>query len=110
MNRLQRFGLRTRKFFQLLIQTAGFISTVLTILFALGVTSTTFGFLNHNLFVACTSLLIAICSVLLFILFYTLLEEHLRVSSFTTTCHRYQKYPLPPQGEDVEISVKRDRL
>ena len=106
MGKVHRFGIRTRKFFHLLIQTAGFISAVLTILFALGVTSATFGFLNHNLFAAISSLLVAVFSVLLFILFYTLLEERLKAHPLQPLASDTIKYPPPPQGEDVEILLK----
>jgi hypothetical protein len=109
MSKVQQLGVRTGKFFHLLIQTAGFLATVLTLLTAFGITSAAFGFLTHAPLVAGIGFLIIIFSGILYILFYTLLEGHVVIHSSHSsqpTSTDTLKYPPPPSDEDVEVVLK----
>lgn len=106
MTKLQRLKTRTHKFFRAFIQTAGFLATLLTILAALGITSTALGFFSHELISVITGILVCLAAGLLYILFYTLLEERLNLPAPQSTAQDTKKYPPPQHNEHVEILLR----
>ncbi len=109
MSKVQQLRARTRKFFHLLIQTAGFLATILTLLAAFGISSAAFGFVTRAPLIAIMGIFIIIFSGILYILFYTLLEgrmtPHTSRSTQPTSTDTL-KYPPPLQNEDFEILLK----
>jgi hypothetical protein len=103
MSKVQQLGVRTGKFFHLLIQTAGFLATVLTILAALGIGSTAFGFFTHTLPLTITGIMVLVLAGFIFIFVYSLLEEKVRV---VPTVDDSTAFPKPKVDEDVEILLK----
>src|ERR1700720_2626644 len=75
MSSLVKIRTRVSKFVRGFAQTVGFLSAVLTLLIFLGVSTAVFGNINHTLPLIVVGIAIAIISVLLFIILYTLLQE-----------------------------------
>src|SRR5437764_12158401 len=75
VNRLKRLWRRISAFVSVLIQTAGVLSAILTILTVLGAGSATFGYFSNLLPLMVTGIVVFFLSALLFIFLYTLLEE-----------------------------------
>lgn len=103
MNRLKRVWRRIRSFATVLIQTAGVLSAVLTILTVLGVGSATFGYFNHLLPLMLSGTAVFLLSGLIFIFLYTFLEEKMKLHPLSTDTIRY---PSPPHDEGFEILLK----
>ena len=103
MGRLERVQIRTKKFVTTLIQTAGFLATVLTILTALGIGSAAFGYFTHALPLTITGVVVFILSGLIFIFVYSLLEEKVKVAPPVDDS---TAFPLSKVDEDVEILLE----
>jgi hypothetical protein len=125
MNRTERLLKRFVMFFSSLFKTAGFIATILSILSFLGVGSALFGFTNSLLPLTMVGATIFILSILIFIVFLTLLEEktRLHLGSVSTSAHAQAtpnaentsvkpistdtiQYPPPLADEEAEILLK----
>jgi len=103
MGRIERVQIRTKKFATTLIQTAGFLATVLTILTALGIGSAAFGFFTHALPLALAGIMVIILSCLIFIFVYSLLEEKVKV---VPPVEDSTAFPLSKVDEYAEILLE----
>ena len=125
MNRTGRLWERLIVFFSSLFKTAGFIATILSILSFLGVGSAVLGYTNSLLPLTIVGATIFILSILIFIVFLTLLEEKTRLqfSSLSAPAHTQAtanaentsvkpistdtiQYPPPLADEEAEILLK----
>lgn len=121
MNSTERLWKRFVMLFSSLFKTAGFIATILSILSFLGIGSAVFGYTNSLFPLTMVGAMVFILSVLIFIVFFTLLEEKTRLhlsSVSTQATHTAEntsakpistdtiKYPPPVQDEEAEILLK----
>lgn len=125
MSSTERLSKRFGMLFSSLFKTAGFIATIVSILSFLGVGSAVFGYTNKLFPLTMVGVTVFILSILIFIVFFTLLEEkaQLHLSSVSTPAHSQAvhnaentsakpistdtiKYPPPVQDEEAEILLK----
>lgn len=109
MSRLGNFRRRIFNLTVMLSNTVGVLSAVLTILAFLGLSTAVFGYVIHILPLIFIGFGVVTFSILLFIFFYTLLEEKAKTTVATTislpSTSDTRVYP-PPPPEDVEILRK----
>lgn len=106
MRGIKRLWSRIAAFFSFIMQTAGLLSAILTILAVLGFGSAAFGYYSKILPLVIIGIVIILLSVLIFIFLYTLLEEQMKVKQ-TPSNPQMPSYPsiytLPTQREDSPI-------
>ena len=125
MNRTEQLWKRYIVFFGGLFRTASFIATIVSILSFLGISSAVFGYSNKLLPLTIVGGTVFVLSILIFIIFFTLLEEKtkLHMGSVATSAQPQAtrnegnvlskpistdtiKYPPPLQDEEAEILLK----
>lgn len=113
MKILRQIWSRLLTFVSNLSRAADRLATILTILAALGLGSAGFGFISHTLPEIFIGIAIVLFSVILFILFYTLLEtkvqalpEQAEQANVNLVATDTKVYPEPSKDDDVELLLK----
>ncbi len=100
MRGIKRLWLRIATFVSFLMQTAGLLSAILTILTVLGLGSAALGYYSKLLPLMIIGIAIIVLSALIFIFLYTLLEEKMKEKPTSTIPTHPLMYSIPSQHEE----------